>query len=167
MHARPPRYGPGHPWPDYPFLPGRDPHPTRDPEGHSFEDEEPTVAAPDPRHWRDNEAYLHGTDLYNAGFHWEAHEAWESIWHAATEPLLRELLQALIQAAAAGVQQRLGREQGRQRLARRAASRLRHVAGLRGKHWMGVELEHFAAALENFAERGGIPPHLWLGKGTH
>ena len=33
------RYLPGRPFPAYAFLPGRDPHPTRDPSGHSYDGE--------------------------------------------------------------------------------------------------------------------------------
>jgi len=41
-----------------------------------------------------------GLRLYNTGEYFEAHEAWETVWLAATEPQ-RTFLQALIQITAA------------------------------------------------------------------
>ena len=47
------------------------------------------------------EALARGAELFNAGKHWEAHEAWEELWLALEdEPKL--FVQGLIQAAAAG-----------------------------------------------------------------
>jgi hypothetical protein len=45
-----------------------------------------------------------GFDLFNAGFYWEAHEAWETVWHAVgrTTPLA-DRVKGLIRMAAAGV----------------------------------------------------------------
>ena len=76
------RYAPKRAFPPYAFQPGKHPHPTRDPKGHSYTGEpEPPADYFEPEEWRDNEDYLFGVDLYNHGYLWEAHEAWESIWH--------------------------------------------------------------------------------------
>ncbi len=162
----PPRYAPDQPLPPYPYLPGRDPHPTRDPHGHSYAQPETAPEPLVPERWCESIAFLLGVDLYNRGYHWEAHEAWESLWLHPHDVIQRELLQALVQAAAAAVQERKGNTYGRQRLAARAVRRLRRVAAHRGRRWMGIELERFAAALEEFARDGGVPPPLWLREGT-
>jgi hypothetical protein len=48
-----------------------------------------------------------GVDLFNHGFPWEAHEAWEPLWFAAPRDRPeRALLQGLIHAAAAAVKAR-------------------------------------------------------------
>lgn len=53
--------------------------------------------------------FRHGVDLFNHGFPWEAHEAWEPLWFAAPrERPERALLQGLIHAAAAVVKARGG-----------------------------------------------------------
>jgi len=53
--------------------------------------------------------FLHGVDLFNHGFPWEAHEAWEPLWFAAPRDRPeRALLQGLIHAAAAAVKARAG-----------------------------------------------------------
>jgi len=44
--------------------------------------------------------FQRGIELFNAGNFFEAHEAWEEIWLAATEPE-KTFLQGLIQVAAA------------------------------------------------------------------
>ena len=77
------RYAPSRAFPPYAYLPGRDPHPTRDARGHSFGNEEAPPEWLPPERWRENVEYLFGVDLYNHGFLWEAHEAWESLWHVS------------------------------------------------------------------------------------
>ena len=94
------RYCPQQPFPPYRHLPGVTPHPIRDPLGHSYgiEEEENENPLP-PEMWQQNEAYLHGVDLYNFSYWWEAHEAWEGLWHQA-EDTYRLFLQGLIQVSA-------------------------------------------------------------------
>ena len=61
----------------------------------------------------ENEEYRYGADLFNAGFFWEAHEAWEGLWlaHGRKGPVAR-VVQALIKLAAAGVKIREGQPAG-------------------------------------------------------
>ena len=162
MDAARPRYRPEDPWPAYAYLPGRDPHPLLHPDGHSHGTPEPDPSPVDPRRWRESADYLRGADLYNHGYHWEAHECWEALWNRPFEDEQREFLQGLIQAAAAAVQQRLDHDRGRARLAHRAATRLRRVHARRGDRYMGVHLWHTATAWDEWAFGGGPPPVLWL-----
>jgi predicted metal-dependent hydrolase len=54
--------------------------------------------------WPSCRLYLYGFDLFNRGFFWEAHEAWESLWHAnGRKGPVADFLKALIKLAAAGV----------------------------------------------------------------
>jgi len=53
--------------------------------------------------------FRHGVDLFNHGFPWEAHEAWEPLWFAAPRGRPeRALLHGLIHVAAAAVKARAG-----------------------------------------------------------
>ncbi len=63
-------------------FPAKTPHPTRDPEGHSYG--LPDLSLPDLNHenWRKSEDYLFGIDLFNEGYWWECHEVLEGLWHA-------------------------------------------------------------------------------------
>jgi hypothetical protein len=77
--------------------------------------------AVEPAVWRDCQAFLHGVDLFNHGYYWEAHEAWEGLWRAyPPNSDAARLLQGLIKLAAAGVKAREGRPRGVSRHAERA-----------------------------------------------
>jgi hypothetical protein len=149
----PPRYLPGRAFPSYAFLPGRDPHPTGDPEGHSFTGEpEPAADYFAAQRWRENEDYLFGVDLYNHGYLWEAHEAWEGLWHRAKHDAPQaELLQGLIQCAAASLKIAMEQPRGLQRLAEIGTGRLEQVARSEGATFMGLTLPGFVLAFRAFA----------------
>lgn len=79
--------------------------------------------------------FAHGIDLFDHGFYWEAHEAWERLWQAAPrDGAESRLLQGLIALAAAGVKVRQGQTIGIARHARRAEEFFTGLpaAGLRG-----------------------------------
>lgn len=123
--VEPPRLLPARPLPPYAYLPGRFPHPVRDRDGHSFGVETEPVAGPCLR----SEAFAWGIDLFNRGFYWEAHEAWEPLWRAAhADDPRRLLLKGLILLAAAGVKMREGKRAGMTRHAGRASRLFRDVA---------------------------------------
>ncbi len=123
-----PRFLPEIGFPPYTYVPGRTPHPVSDPAGHLF-GEEPERAELIVDDWPQCRAYLRGIDLFNHGFYWEAHEVWESLWHAAgrTGPVAN-FLKGLIKLAAAGVKSLEGSAAGRTRHAARASELFRHVA---------------------------------------
>lgn len=149
------RYAPQHPFPPYAFLPGRDPHPTRHPAGHSYGAPEAPSAHHPADAWRANEEYLYGVDLYNHGYLWEAHEAWEGLWHAAKHDALQaELLQGLIQCTAAALKVRMEQPSGLARLAELGTARLARVAKEAGPRYMGLDLPRFVAAFRAFAGAG-------------
>src|ERR1700720_4709703 len=72
-----PRWLPEKSFPPYAYLPGRQPHPVRDPAGHSYHVEPMPVAAEASL---GSDVFLWGLDLFNHGYYWEAHEAWEGLW---------------------------------------------------------------------------------------
>ena len=111
-------------FPSYAYLPGQRPHPIRDPAGHSYHVEpRPAIAA------LDSDEFAWGQDLFNHGYYWEAHEAWEGIWHVADRgSALRALLKGLILLSAAGVKIREGKRAPAMRHAGRAAGLFRQLA---------------------------------------
>ncbi|TWT34250.1 DUF309 domain-containing protein [Blastopirellula retiformator] len=114
-----PRYAPQFSLPPYAYVPGMHAHPISHPAGHSFQSETPPIDC--PIDLRRCESFLRGIDLFNAGYYWEAHEAWEAIWHAqkrAGESAAQ--IQGLIKLAAAGVKAREGSAVGVARHAARA-----------------------------------------------
>src|SRR5438132_6902310 len=117
----PPRLAPERALPPYAYVPGRSPHPVSDPAGHS-RGQAPQKPPPlDTARWSQSPTYLYGCDLFNHGYYWEAHEAWESLWHAAgRRGPVAILLKGLIKLAAAGVKIRQGRADGARSHAARA-----------------------------------------------
>lgn len=146
------RYAPAKSFPPYAFLPGTDPHPTRDPGGHSHGLVETPPPYRDPDLWAENEDYLHGVDLYNHGYLWEAHEAWEGLWHVTKPDGDQALfLQGLIQCTAACLKIAMEQPRGLERLAELGTDKLTRVARNRGPHYMGLDLLDFAAEMRAFA----------------
>jgi hypothetical protein len=150
----PPRYQPARSLPPYAYVPGRTPHPTRARSGHAFGAEHVALRHLPAEHWAENDAYLWGADLYNAGYFWEAHEAWEGLWRIApaSDPSQRRFLQGLIQCAAACLKAAAGDVQAAGRLATRGLARLQQVSSERdATPMMGLDVARFVAEFRAFA----------------
>ena len=129
------------PFPGYRFIPGRTPHPTRDPRGHSYGLQETTLAGFKPECWFDCEMYLYGIDLFNHHYWWEAHEAWEIVWKCVPRFSRSGLfLQGLIQITAAMLKSEQGLRQASERLARSGIEKL----DLAGNVYFGVDIPDFS-----------------------
>jgi uncharacterized protein len=150
----PPRYQPLRPLPPYAYVPGRNPHPTRANDGHSHGAAEVTMPHLPAERWAENDAYLWGVDLYNAGYFWEAHEAWEGLWRAAParDVAQRRFLQGLIQCAAACLKAAAGDAEACRRLAARGLARLESTPVDRGGRSMGVDIERFVVEFRRFTD---------------
>jgi uncharacterized protein len=152
-----PRFVPDQPLPPYSFVPGRFPHPVRDPQGHSFGAAPPPAELLDRDRWQTCRAYLYGVDLFNHGYYWEAHEAWEGLWRACgrTSPT-SWFLKGLIKLAAAGVKAREENPRGMQRHARRAAELFRQTArelAAEDIRFMGLRLTELIGFAGDIADR--------------
>lgn len=126
-----PRWRPEKIFPAYAYLPGRQPHPVRDPAGHSYHHVDPLPVAAAAS--LDSDLFFWGLDLFNHGYYWEAHEAWEGLWQVAERGgPLRMLFKGLILLSAAGVKIREGKHVAAMRHAGRAAVLLRQL--MKGPH---------------------------------
>jgi predicted metal-dependent hydrolase len=136
---------------------GGRPHPTRDPRGHSHGRAESPPPPLDPARPLESPALVRGLDLWNAGFYWEAHEAWEGLWHAAgRRGPVADLLRALIGLAAAGVKARQRAPAGVRSHARKARARLEALASgaaAPGARLAGLDLARLAALADDVAAR--------------
>ena len=75
--------------------------------------------------------FRYGVDLFNHGYYWEAHEAWEGVWHACgRRGRLADFLKGLIHLAAAGVKSREGNLNGVVKHAERAKELFEIVGNL-------------------------------------
>ena len=97
-------------FPAYSYVPGLWPHPHSDANGHRFK---PTFAEIHLDKLDRDPTFRLAVDLFNSGYYWEAHEAWETLWHAAGRSgPIANLLKGLIQLAVVGVKIREGRADG-------------------------------------------------------
>ncbi|MDE0481431.1 MAG: DUF309 domain-containing protein [Candidatus Poribacteria bacterium] len=147
------RYCPQTPFPPYRHIPGVTPHPIRDPLGHSYGMEEELDDTPiPPEMWKQNKAYLYGVDLYNFAYWWEAHEAWEGLWHQA-EDTYRLFLQGLIQVSASLIKYHMRMLRPLRTLSTAGRAKLRQVVTESGDvegNYMGINLLEFLETTDAF-----------------
>jgi len=174
MTTKRPRYG-NQEFPPYSYVPGHAPHPISDPAGHSYGATHSTAEPLQPASWQDSSEYVFGVDLFNHGYYWEAHEAWEALWLAAgRQGGVAQFLKALIKLAAAGVKAREGNPRGVMRHCQRAIELLHDVHSeivrseiIPANEFCGVDLPELiekAVAIAKTATRqfAEPQPHLLL-----
>jgi hypothetical protein len=144
------------PFPAYAFQPGRTPHPITDPKGHSYRPPgsppPPKAVFRDPEHWRESPEYLFGCDLYNHGYWWEAHEAWEGLWQLTDKSHVQgRFLKGLIQVAAAHLKLAVGKSRAACRLQAKADAHLRFVLDQTASGtFMGLRLDRWIEAVDEY-----------------
>src|SRR5688572_27821042 len=87
--------------------------------------------------------YLEGIELFNGHEFFEAHEAWEDVWHAAYG-LKHDFYQGMIQAAVALEHYRRSNPRGVLSLHRTYPPKFRNVP----ERFMGLDVKRFLAAME-------------------
>ena len=105
-----------------------------------------------PESWRINEDYLYGVDLYNFAYWWEAHEAWEGLWHQAEDDY-RLFLQGLIQISAALIKRHMRMPRPARTLSAAGSDKLREVLSNLEPDtatYMGINLSEFLSRLDIF-----------------
>jgi hypothetical protein len=150
--------------PPYRYIPGINKHPVRDPEGHSFGKVHAPLVYSAPEKWRHNMDYLFGVDLFNYAYWWEAHEAWENIWHTTNKDEAHgQFLQGLIQVSAAYIKWYSHEAIGMHKLRDLGLGRLEFVRTLHPT-FMGLDLAdhlkklrmHFHDAVDDGGGHGKI-----------
>jgi hypothetical protein len=127
--------------PPYSYVPGGPwPHPNRTKQNRAEADKGASALA-----FQDvatSPMFRRGVQLFDAGYYWEAHEAWEGLWHAAgRRGATADVLRGLIKLAAAGIKVRERREAGVRTHARRAAECFAAARRLGGSHQLGLDLD--------------------------
>lgn len=155
-----PRYS-SRPFPSYRFVPGRTPHPRRNPNGHSYGLPEPKPTRFCPDQWHTSEDYLYGVDLYNFAYWWECHEVFEGLWHAAGHKSKQgNFFQALIQFTAANLKYFVGNPAVAHKLIRSGILRLQDVAP-----YMGIDVSTLIDAFQaHMINPHPHPPLIRLGE---
>lgn len=142
------------PLPPYSYVPGGPwPHPTSSPLGHLHGHATDRPPAIEGSAWAESQAYLRGVELFNAGYYWEAHEAWEALWHAhGRQGTVATVLKGLIKLAAAGVKIREGRVAGARSHASRAAGHFAEAIAAGGPRQLGLDLPEWIRHAESIAD---------------
>lgn len=135
------------PFPSYRYLPfqGDMPHPRNDPDGHSYGQEDDYLPGFSDQEWMTCQPYLYGIDLFNHGYWWEAHEAWENVWLAAGRGTQTgTFIQGLIQIAAAQLKHFMQEEQGAKLLTASGIEKLKVVKG----QFLGINITSLIIEVE-------------------
>lgn len=107
-------------FPAYTYVPSVTPHPISHPDGHMFGVNDPHGG------WPAKQVLTWGAQLFDAGFYWESHEAWEHLWLGKGRTTPEALtVKGLIKLAAAGVKCLEQNVTGAKRHATRAHTLLR------------------------------------------
>ena len=133
--------------PPYTYVPGYAPHPVSAPDGHMQQTRPPDT-------WSQQDHLLWGKRLFEHGYYWEAHEAWEYLWlelGRTSEDALT--VKGLIKLSASAVKCREGNATGAIRHASRAAELLRP-----GSHAVLFESCNLTAAYESANRIADSPP---------
>ncbi len=134
-------------FPSYRFVPGKSPHPTRDPDGHSYNKPLEQLDSFEIEQWQACEEYLYGIDLFNHGYWWEAHEALEAIWvTAGRQTQTGQFIQGLIQIAVAHLKNYQGFTDVAKRMAVEGLDKMKRVKGV----YMGIDVTTFRADVESY-----------------
>jgi len=150
----PPRYT-DRPFPSYRFIPEKSPHPTRDPNGHSYKKPLEKLTSFENIQWQTCNMYLYGIDLFNHGYWWEAHEALEIVWVAAGRQTDTGLfIQGLIQISAAHLKKLQGFNATAKQLATAGLEKMNHANGI----YLGIDVSNFRSAVKSyFSDCNEIP----------
>lgn len=150
----PPRYT-ARIFPAYRFVPGKTPHPVRDPEGHSYHKSAPQLPPFAADQWQACEEYLYGIDLFNHGYWWEAHEALEAVWVAAGRQTETGLfIQGLIQIAVAHLKRLQGFNDVARRMAQDGLDKMKPIHGV----LMGIDVDALRHEVRAYGADSRRPP---------
>jgi predicted metal-dependent hydrolase len=101
-------------------------------------------------------AFRDGFRYLEAGYYWEAHEAWEPVWQALPpNSAARQFVQGVIQLANAELKLRMQRPSAAARLCAIAARHLAEARRGASPRIMGVDAERVAARIAACASRAG------------
>lgn len=153
--AKHPRRYSERPFPDYRFVPGKTPHPTRDPHGHSYNKPPEQLVSFNPDDWNTCEIYLFGIDLFNYHYWWEAHEALEVIWVAAGKHTKTGLFtQGLIQIAAAHLKGWQGHLDAASNLAIAGLKKMQRIES----NFLGINVAKFRSDVKAYLSGNCVNP---------
>lgn len=138
--------------PPYRYLPGRAPHPRRDPRGYAHGRPERAPAAFDPAAPGASPEFAEAVFLFNNEYYWQCHESLEALWRGAGRGTpAGDFFQGLLLLAAAFLKREAGQPASARALAARGAARLRPLPDPSFGLATGALCDEALAALESGA----------------
>lgn len=136
--------------PAYRYIPGQNPHPIQNEDGHLFG--QPLLNC-DTQASR-CQLWGFGLDLFDHHYMWEAHEVWERLWHFHRQESDRaNLIQGLILAAASCLKWDMGAEPQSRRLLNRARLKVPNQDGIS----VGIDFHASLNSVEQYLATGLRP----------
>ena len=143
-------------FPAYRYVPGKTPHPTRDPDGHSRNHLEQPLSEFQPQDWPNCQQFLYGIDLFNYGYWWEAHEALEGVWVAAGRDTdVGQFIQGLIQIAVAHLKDHQGFRDVAVRMAQSGLDKMKS----HHDNFLGIDMQAWSKSVRRWCDE---PNHAAL-----
>lgn len=144
-------------FPSYRFIPGKNPHPRRNPRGHSYGIPETTPFKVESHLWHTSEDYLYGIDLFNFAYWWECHEILESLWNVFEHNTPEgRFFQGVIYLAASQLKRFMDSRLRGETLAKKAYDRFQHFEGI---YW-GVRVDQLQTAIQEYLAQEELVPVL-------
>lgn len=144
-------------FPAYRYLPGRAPHPTRDPAGHSYNGPDYEVESFSPDDWQSCYVYLYAIDLLNQHYWWEAHEALEALWFASGQRKTATglFIQGLLQIGVGAMKHHLGQKAAADRLWQAAVEKI----NVGQRYFLGLDVQELRQVVQELinGEREELP----------
>lgn len=138
------------PFPSYRYVPGLEPHPLKHPNGHMYQQNEMSTQTKQLRRI----IWGYGLDLFEHRYMWEAHEAWETLWHYhRPNRELAGLLQGMILGAAACLKKHMNAIPQSESLFNRCCDCVSNYNGPE----VGVEISFFTSSVRSFLSGGDWP----------
>lgn len=131
---------PERPFPEYIFIPGKNPHPKKL-GGHMEGEEDPIALVINLSHPNENDFFRYAIDLFNFGYFWESHVYFEALWNAHQRTGdVADLMKAMIKLGAAGVKILIGENLRAEEHRDRARELFEIVRAHQGDQYLGINI---------------------------
>ncbi len=153
-----PRLKPDWPFPEYIFIPGKNPHPKKT-GGHMEGEKDPIAPLIDISHPEKNDFLRYALDLLNHGYYWESHVYFEALWNThGRVGSVADFLKALIKLGAAGVKVSIGQEKLALEHFLRARELFLEVSASEGETFLGFDLKNLIHQIDEESNKIQIVP---------
>jgi len=140
------------PFPQYLFIPGKNPHPKKE-GGHMEGQSDPVAEKIDPAHPEKSDLLRYSIDLLNYGYFWESHVYFEALWNAhGRTGAIADFLKGMIKLGAAGVKINIDQKESAQGHLMRAIELFESIMTETGGSFLGFNLKELITHINHVAD---------------